>query len=91
MANLMPRVAGIRAPGSAALEIAYAGLGRFDAFWSQSARLELWDIAAGIVIAREAGCTVTDLAGNSAPTGWTSLLVVHPERHGELREILATS
>lgn len=88
MADLMPRVAGIRAPGSAALEIAYAGIGRFDAFWSQGARLELWDIAGGIVIAREAGCTVTDLAGNPAPTEWTSLLVTHPERHDELRDAI---
>ena len=86
---LMPRVAGIRVPGSAALEIAYAGLGRFDAVWSQGARLELWDVAAGIVIAREAGCTVTDLAGHPAPDAWSSLLVAHPERHGELLEILS--
>ncbi|WP_249260688.1 inositol monophosphatase family protein [Halomonas caseinilytica] len=82
---LMPRVA----PGSAALEVAYAGLGRFDAFWSQGARLELWDVAAGIVIAREAGCTVTDIAGDSTPDEWASLLVAHPERHGELLEILS--
>ncbi|SEN01315.1 inositol monophosphatase family protein [Halomonas caseinilytica] len=86
---LMPRVAGIRVPGSAALEVAYAGLGRFDAFWSQGARLELWDVAAGIVIAREAGCTVTDIAGDSTPDEWASLLVAHPERHGELLEILS--
>ncbi|HSH57302.1 MAG TPA: inositol monophosphatase family protein [Halomonas sp.] len=85
---LMPRVAGIRVPGSAALEIAYAGLGRFDAFWSQGARLDLWDVAAGIVIAREAGCTVTDLAGDPDPAEWNSLLVAHPERHDELREAL---
>ncbi|PXY00405.1 inositol monophosphatase family protein [Halomonas sp. LBP4] len=85
---LMPEVAGIRTPGSAALEIAYAGLGRFDAFWSQGARLELWDIAAGIVIAREAGCTVTDLAGDPEPANWESLLVARPERHAELQRLL---
>ncbi|WNK20274.1 inositol monophosphatase family protein [Halomonas piscis] len=85
---LMPRVVGIRVPGSAALEIAYAGLGRFDAFWSQGARLDLWDVAAGIVIAREAGCTVTDLAGDPDPAEWNSLLVAHPERHDKLRGAL---
>ncbi|KAA0013141.1 inositol monophosphatase [Billgrantia pellis] len=83
-AALMPRVAGIRSPGSAALEIAYAGLGRFDAFWSEGAVLELWDIAAGIVIAREAGLAVTDLEGNAAPAAWRNLLVAHPERHAKL-------
>lgn len=85
---LMPRVAGIRVPGSAALEVAYVALGRVDAFFSQGARLDLWDIAAGIVIAREAGCAVSDLAGEADPTEWHSLLVAHPERHGELRRLL---
>ncbi len=85
---LMPQVAGIRSPGSAALEIAYTSLGRFDAFWSQGARLDFWDIAAGIVIAREAGCTVTDLNGDPTPDQWNSLLAAHPARHGQLLECL---
>lgn len=84
LAVLMPQVAGIRSPGSAALEIAYISLGRFDAFWSQGAVLEFWDIAAGIVIAREAGYTVTDLSGEANPAQWNSLLAAHPERHGQL-------
>ncbi|AQU81367.1 MULTISPECIES: inositol monophosphatase family protein [unclassified Halomonas] len=84
LAALMPQVAGIRSPGSAALEIAYTSLGRFDAFWSQGAALDFWDIAAGIVIAREAGCTVTDLTGKENPAQWNSLLAAHPERHGQL-------
>ncbi|MCE8020895.1 inositol monophosphatase [Halomonas sp. MCCC 1A11036] len=85
---LMPAVAGIRSPGSAALEIAYTGLGRFDAFWSQGARLDLWDVAAGIVFAREAGLVVTDLEGNANPTEWRSLLVARAGRHGELLDAL---
>ncbi|EHJ93440.1 inositol monophosphatase family protein [Vreelandella boliviensis] len=84
LAVLMPQVAGIRSPGSAALEIAYLSLGRFDAFWSQGAALEFWDIAAGIVIAREAGYTVTDLAGKQSPGQWSSILAAHPERYGQL-------
>lgn len=81
---IMPMVAGIRSPGSAALEIAYTSIERFDAFWSQGAQLDFWDIAAGIIIAREAGCTVTDLNGDLSPVQWQSLLVAHPERHEEL-------
>lgn len=56
MAAIMPHVSGIRSPGSAALELAYVAEGRFDGFWSHGAKLDLWDIAAGVVIAREAGC-----------------------------------
>ncbi|WP_148254777.1 inositol monophosphatase family protein [Aidingimonas lacisalsi] len=85
---MMPQVAGIRSPGSAALEIAYTSLGRYDAFWSEGARLDYWDIAAAIVIAREAGCTVTDLTGDPAPAHWSSLLVAHPQRHDELLQCL---
>lgn len=88
LTTLMPMVAGIRAPGSAALEIAYTSLERFDAFWSQGAQLDFWDIAAGIIIAREAGCIVTDLSGQSNPTSWGSLLAAHPDRHGELLNLL---
>ncbi|MDR5904156.1 inositol monophosphatase family protein [Franzmannia qiaohouensis] len=88
LAHIMPQVSGIRSPGSAALEVAYVALGRFDAFWSQGAKLEWWDIAAGIIIAREAGCKVTDLSGNSTPREWHSLLVAHPDRHGPLAECL---
>ncbi|AEF53940.1 MULTISPECIES: inositol monophosphatase family protein [Marinomonas] len=86
--TLMPLVAGIRCPGSAALEIAYIALGRFDAFWSHGAQLDLWDIAAGIVIAREAGYLVTDLDGNITPEEWSSLLVSHPNRHTQLLTLL---
>lgn len=88
LSALMPRVSGIRSPGSAALEIAYTGLGRFDAFWSQGARLDLWDIAAGIVIAREAGCKVTDLSCNPNPAQWNSLLVAKPNQHDKLLSLL---
>lgn len=87
---LMPQVAGIRSPGSAALELAYTSLGRFDAFWSQGAKLDFWDIAAGIVIAREAGYTVTDLTGEPNPAQWNSLIAAHPERHSQLLKCLST-
>jgi myo-inositol-1(or 4)-monophosphatase len=47
------RVAGIRRFGSAALDLAYVAAGRFDGFWEHD--LKLWDIAAGVVLVREAG------------------------------------
>ncbi|MCF7983362.1 MAG: inositol monophosphatase [Thiohalocapsa sp.] len=53
--------AGIRRPGSAALDFAYLAAGRIDAFWELD--LSPWDFAAGALLVAEAGGTVTDLAG----------------------------
>jgi myo-inositol-1(or 4)-monophosphatase len=49
---------GIRRPGSAAIDLADVAAGRFDGFWEQ--RLSAWDIAAGMLLVREAGGRVTD-------------------------------
>lgn len=53
LARLMPACAGVRRWGAAALDMAYVAAGRYDGFWER--RLNAWDIAAGIVIVREAG------------------------------------
>lgn len=53
--------AGIRRPGSAALDFAYLAAGRTDGFWELG--LSKWDFAAGVLLVREAGGVVTDLAG----------------------------
>ncbi len=52
----------IRRTGSAALNLAYIAAGRLDAFWATT--LSAWDIAAGVVLVREAGGSVTNLDGN---------------------------
>jgi myo-inositol-1(or 4)-monophosphatase len=54
-------VAGVRRTGSAALDLAWTAAGRFDAYWERN--IQPWDTAAGIVIVREAGGVVSDLAG----------------------------
>ncbi len=59
--TVMGEVAGIRRTGSAALDLAFTAAGRFDGYWEHN--LKPWDLAAGIVIVREAGGIVTDLAG----------------------------
>jgi myo-inositol-1(or 4)-monophosphatase len=64
LARLMPQVAGIRRFGSAALDLAFVASGRFDGFWELG--LNRWDIAAGIVLVREAGGFVTDPEGGDA-------------------------
>ena len=58
---VMEQVAGVRRFGSAALDLAYVAAGRFDGFWEYG--LSRWDIAAGVLLVREAGGFVTDLGG----------------------------
>jgi myo-inositol-1(or 4)-monophosphatase len=59
--DLIPDTAGIRRPGSAALDFAYVAAGRTDGFWELG--LSEWDFAAGALLVREAGGLVTDIAG----------------------------
>jgi myo-inositol-1(or 4)-monophosphatase len=71
---------GVRRLGSAALDLCYVACGRLDGFWEL--RLNPWDVAAGGLIAREAGAVVTNLAGQddyiSPPQ---SILVANPTIH----------
>ena len=57
----MEATAGVRRIGAAALDLAWTAAGRLDGFWER--HLKPWDIAAGIVILREAGGFVTDADG----------------------------
>jgi myo-inositol-1(or 4)-monophosphatase len=58
---LIPGSAGIRRPGSAALDLAYVAAGRLDGFWEMD--LNIWDIAAGVLLVEEAGGLVGDFKG----------------------------
>ena len=57
--EIIKHVAGVRRTGSAALDLAWVAAGRFDAYWERG--IKPWDMAAGIVLVREAGGAVTDL------------------------------
>jgi len=59
--NVMAEVSGVRRLGSAALDLAYVAAGRMDGFWEEG--LSAWDIAAGMLLIREAGGFVSDLNG----------------------------
>ena len=62
LARILPACAGVRRWGAAALDLAYVAAGRYDGFWER--RLNAWDLAAGLVIAKEAGCLVEPLNPN---------------------------
>jgi fructose-1,6-bisphosphatase/inositol monophosphatase family enzyme len=78
---IFPRVQSLRIPGSAALGIAYAAVGRYDLFLHSS--LYPWDLAAGLVIAREAGATVTDRTGQPATILSEGLIAGAPKLHAD--------
>ena len=59
LARILPTCAGVRRWGAAALDLTYVAAGRYDGFWER--RLHSWDIAAGLLIAREAGALVEPL------------------------------
>jgi myo-inositol-1(or 4)-monophosphatase len=79
-------VSGIRRPGSAALDLANVAAGRFDAFWEQG--LAPWDIAAGIVLIREAGGTVTRQDGSDDVLGHGDIVAGNPAMHAWLMKVL---
>ena len=65
LARLMPACAGVRRWGSAALDLAYVAAGRFDGFWERE--LQAWDIAAGVLLVKEAGGFVAGLREGDDP------------------------
>ena len=82
---MTPSVAGIRRYGSAALDLAYVAAGRFDGCWERG--LKSWDIAAGIVLVREAGGIVSDLDGEDVlETG--NILAANIDLHAKLETLL---
>jgi myo-inositol-1(or 4)-monophosphatase len=64
LADLMQSTHGLRRMGSAAIDLAYTACGRFDGFFEMN--LSPWDVAAGVLLVREAGGKVTDFQGNSS-------------------------
>src|SRR5687768_5065166 len=80
--------AGVRRGGSAALDLADVACGRFDGFWEL--RLAAWDIAAGLLLVREAGGVVTGLDGLDAPVAHGPIVAGSPAMHRWLLDTLAS-
>ena len=73
---------GIRRAGAAALDLCFVAQGAYDAFWERN--LQPWDTAAGVVIAREAGASVSDMQGNAYNPRLRSILCGSPFGHSEM-------
>ena len=82
---IQPEVAGVRRFGAAALDLAWVAAGRYDGFWEFD--LEPWDIAAGLLLVREAGGTVSDLAGRDRAWNGAEVLASNTVLHGDLRRL----
>ncbi len=89
LAAVAPEVAGIRRFGSAALDLAWVAAGRFDGFWEED--LQYWDIAAGILLVREAGGYVTDFRGGDAGLVGGQVLAANDHIHSRLHKLVAGS
>ncbi len=83
---VMPQVAGVRRFGSAALDLAYVAAGRYDGFWETG--LMPWDMAAGLVIVKEAGGFISPLEPKQDPLKSGSLIASNAAIHDKLAAIL---
>jgi myo-inositol-1(or 4)-monophosphatase len=83
---VIARTTGVRRCGSASLDLAGVAAGRFDAYWERV--LNPWDIAAGILLVREAGGIVTDLNGGGDPLKTRDVLAANEALHPQLLKVL---
>ena len=77
----------VRKFGSAALDMAYVACGRFDGYWQRE--INLWDVAAGIVLVKEAGGFVDFFEEESKLSLKKNVLATNSSIHGELRDLIS--
>lgn len=80
---------GIRRAGAAALDLAYVAAGRLDGFWEL--KLKAWDVAAGILLVREAGGVVTTFDGSSYDISNDRIVASNGLIHDEMVAMLASA
>ena len=86
LAAIQPQVAGLRRLGAAALDLAWLAAGRFDGYWERN--LSSWDMAAGIVLVREAGGFVSDISGGDKIFETRDIVAGNEHIHRDLLKIL---
>jgi myo-inositol-1(or 4)-monophosphatase len=77
---------GVRRNGAAALDLAWVAAGRFDGFWERG--LSLWDIAAGVILVREAGGFISDFASRDRTLDSGDVVAANSAIHGDLIRLL---
>ena len=77
---------GVRRDGSAALNLAYVAAGRFDGFWERG--LQAWDMAAGVLLVREAGGKTTDITGGPYDLMAENALASNGKIHSRMLQML---
>jgi myo-inositol-1(or 4)-monophosphatase len=87
LSHLCQNTHGIRRLGSAAIDLAYVACGRFEAFYEYG--LSQWDIAAGMLIVREAGGKVSDFSGNEKNLTGEEFIAANSNVYSEILEIVS--
>jgi myo-inositol-1(or 4)-monophosphatase len=85
--ELMGQVAGIRRTGSAAIDLAWVAAGRFDGYVERG--LSPWDLAAGLLLVREAGGLVTDAQGGKRMLETGDIVAANAQVHRAMLDLLA--
>ena len=85
--DMIKNTAGLRRPGSAALDLAYVAAGWFDGFWEIG--LSKWDIAAGALLVQEAGGIVGDFEGNETWIDTGNIAAGNPKVFAQMLQVLA--
>ena len=86
LSAVQDKVAGLRRFGAASLDLAFLAAGRFDGYWERN--LSPWDMAAGLLLVREAGGFVTDLDGGDAMFAKGHIVAGNETTHPELLKLL---
>jgi myo-inositol-1(or 4)-monophosphatase len=86
-AAMQDRVAALRRYGASALDLAWVAAGRLDGYWERN--LQAWDLAAGIVLVREAGGFVSDLAGGGDMLGKGEVAAGNETIHRDMLKVIA--
>ena len=89
LARVMPKCAGVRRHGAAALDLAYVAAGRLDGYWERN--LNAWDIAAGLLIARESGALIESLDSMRSPLETGNLVCANNKIFKNLSALLRDS
>ena len=84
--TFMAEARGVRRPGSASVDLAWVACGRFDGFFETG--LKPWDVAAGIVLVREAGGRISDYAGDPDPSFTAQIVASNGPIHDDILTIL---